>query len=52
MNDFGRKLPVGRIGLAEDIAKAAYFLANEENSFITGSSLVVDGGVLSHLSTE
>uniref|UniRef100_A0A914X8J9 SDR family oxidoreductase n=1 Tax=Plectus sambesii TaxID=2011161 RepID=A0A914X8J9_9BILA len=52
VNNFGKKLPVGRIGRAADIATAVYFLANENNSFITGTSLVVDGGVLSHLSTE
>jgi len=52
LNDFGKKLPVRRIGEAVDVAKAVYFLADEENSFITGESLVIDGGVLARLSTE
>lgn len=39
-----RKKPIGRHGTAEEIANAALFLASDEASFITGSSVVVDGG--------
>ncbi|MGZ3710243.1 MAG: SDR family NAD(P)-dependent oxidoreductase [Bdellovibrionota bacterium] len=38
-------LPIGRIGAADDIAKAVSFLASEESSFITGIELFVDGGM-------
>jgi NAD(P)-dependent dehydrogenase (short-subunit alcohol dehydrogenase family) len=36
--------PMNRLGEVEDIAKAIYFLASEENSFMTGTILTVDGG--------
>ena len=38
------KVPLGRQGTAWDVANAALFLACEESSFVTGVSLLVDGG--------
>ncbi|MCY3714916.1 MAG: glucose 1-dehydrogenase [Chloroflexi bacterium] len=38
-------IPMGRFGEAEEIAKAALFLASDEASFVTGSSFLVDGGI-------
>ncbi|MFN2613852.1 MAG: SDR family NAD(P)-dependent oxidoreductase [Actinomycetota bacterium] len=37
--------PVGRLGTAEEIAKAALYLASDDADFITGSILVIDGGL-------
>ncbi|WP_163873310.1 SDR family NAD(P)-dependent oxidoreductase [Paenibacillus favisporus] len=36
--------PMGRLGKPEEVAKAVLFLASEDASFITGASLLVDGG--------
>lgn len=47
----GRSIPLGRVGQPQDIAQAVYFLASEDASYITGAVLVVDGGLLSRLST-
>ena len=38
--------PAGRLGSPEDIAGCAYFLANEESSYITGQIIGVNGGFL------
>ena len=36
--------PIGRLGIAGDIAKGILFLASDDSGFMTGSSLVIDGG--------
>jgi NAD(P)-dependent dehydrogenase (short-subunit alcohol dehydrogenase family) len=38
-------IPMGRLGQAEELATAALFLATEDSSFMTGASLIVDGGI-------
>jgi acetoacetyl-CoA reductase len=38
------QIPVGRLGEAEEIARAVVFLADEASGFITGSTLTVNGG--------
>lgn len=38
-------IPLGRVGQPEDVAKAALFLASDDAAWITGSNLVVDGGM-------
>jgi len=42
---FEERQPVGRIGKPQDVAYAALYLASDESAFITGSGLVVDGGM-------
>lgn len=44
--DAGINRPIGRIGIPRDISEAILFLSSSRASFVTGSSLVVDGGGL------
>jgi 3-oxoacyl-[acyl-carrier protein] reductase len=43
--EFGTHVPLGRSGAPEDIAAAYLFLASAEAGYVTGQTLVVDGGV-------
>jgi NAD(P)-dependent dehydrogenase (short-subunit alcohol dehydrogenase family) len=38
-------VPMGRFGLAEEMAKSALFLASEDSSYVTGTEFMVDGGL-------
>jgi NAD(P)-dependent dehydrogenase (short-subunit alcohol dehydrogenase family) len=49
----GRKLlvdmhPIGRMGRIEDVANGVLYLACDESAFVTGSGLVIDGGMTAH----
>ena len=37
--------PIGRLGVSEDVAYGVLYLASDESSFVTGSELVIDGGL-------
>jgi len=39
-------VPIGRLGKPEDIAYCALFLASDESSYITGTEIIVDGGIM------
>ncbi|MGI9623673.1 MAG: SDR family NAD(P)-dependent oxidoreductase [Acidimicrobiales bacterium] len=43
------KVPAGRLGLVDDIAKAVVFLCSSDADYITGHQLVVDGGVINSI---
>jgi NAD(P)-dependent dehydrogenase (short-subunit alcohol dehydrogenase family) len=44
MRDYFRHIPLGRGGTPEEVAHAIAFLASDDSSYITGASLLVDGG--------
>ncbi|MBV6426928.1 MAG: 3-oxoacyl-[acyl-carrier-protein] reductase FabG [Haliscomenobacter sp.] len=46
LDQLKEKTPLGRMGQPEDIANAYLFLASDEASFITGTTLSVDGGLV------
>ena len=39
------RIPMGRVGSIEDVAMGVLFLATDESSYMTGSELVIDGGM-------
>ena len=43
---FMSRIPLGRMGVADDIGRVALFLASELGSYMTGSTVIVDGGYL------
>ena len=45
-DELAKALPLGRIGLPDDIANAALFLCSDQASWITGQTLVIDGGAM------
>lgn len=47
--DFDRWIPMQRVGRAEELAGPAVFLASEASSYVTGTTLFVDGGYSENL---
>ena len=41
----GRQVPLGRLGAAEEVGWPIVFLASDESSYMTGSEVVIDGGI-------
>jgi len=40
------RIPLRRVGTAEDVANGVLYLASDESSYVTGSELAIDGGLL------
>lgn len=49
MKTWNESQPIGRVGEPEEIATAVLFAASPDNSFMTGASIVVDGGMTADL---
>ena len=41
-----RNIPLGRMGTVDDVAAMASFLASDDAGYVTGSTFVVDGGLM------
>lgn len=50
--EWGRLHPLGRVARPVEIAQAIAFLLSDQGSFITGTTLTVDGGLLAQLSVK
>ena len=46
--DIIKGIPLGRLGEAQDVARAFLFLASDLSSYITGAVIDVNGGMLIH----
>ena len=44
MENIFEKVPLNRIGVLEDLIPSVQFLLNKDNNYITGQSIIVDGG--------
>ena len=45
LSDYAAQVPLGRMGTPEDIAEAIAFVASPRGSYITGTTIVIDGGL-------
>jgi glucose 1-dehydrogenase len=45
LDSAGAKIPLGRLGTAEEMADGIVFLCDPKNTYITGAALLVDGGI-------
>lgn len=45
LEKLARQIPVGRVGVPDDVAWAAVYLCSKEAAFITGAELAIDGGL-------
>jgi len=46
VSDVAQKTLLKRLGTPDDIARAVLFLASDESGWVTGTSLTIDGGIM------
>jgi len=49
LNEWGKSHPIGRMASIDDIGQLVGFLCSDKSSFITGSSYVIDGGLMTQV---
>jgi 3-oxoacyl-[acyl-carrier protein] reductase len=49
LNELARDIPLGRIGKPEELGALIAFLASQQASYITGTTIQVDGGLVQSL---
>jgi NAD(P)-dependent dehydrogenase (short-subunit alcohol dehydrogenase family) len=47
--EMGKRIPIGRVGFPADVAPLAVFLASDDASYITGETILVDGGLIARM---
>jgi len=45
LGKLARQIPLGKLGCPDDVAYAVLYLASDESGFVTGTELVIDGGI-------
>ena len=43
--EYRERIPMGRVGTAEEVASVVAFLASDDAAYVTGAAIVVDGGL-------
>lgn len=46
--EYGKAIPLGKMGTPQDVARVCMFLAAEDSNYITGQTIAVDGGLTMH----